>query len=192
LLVRKDIWGLRYNHPKGIAMTNPIQSILNIRPISRIRRNHGLEHATLTILAQRYPNTPMAGRSDTRGFWLLGEVPTDAVQEAATEALARMKAGEYHLAVHPHCGTNYVISGTIAGLAGASAMSGVGPRFRDKLDRIPLAASLATLALITSQPLALMFQARLTTSGEPGDLEVIQVIPTRRGGIMAHHIVTQG
>jgi hypothetical protein len=134
----------------------------------------------------------MAGRSNTVGFWLLGEVPTEAVQQAVTEALARMKAGEHHLAVHPHCGTNYVVSGTLAGLAGASAMSGVGPRMRDKLDRMPLAASLATLALITSQPLALMLQARLTTSGEPGDLEVVEVIPTRRGGIMAHHVITQG
>jgi hypothetical protein len=173
-------------------MPNFLQSIWNNHSISRIRRNHGLEHATLTILAQQYPNTPMAGRSNTVGFWLLGEVPTEAVQQAVTEALARMKAGEHHLAVHPHCGTNYVVSGTLAGLAGASAMSGVGPRMRDKLDRMPLAASLATLALITSQPLALMLQARLTTSGEPGDLEVVEVIPTRRGGIMAHHVITQG
>jgi len=173
-------------------MPNLIQSILNNHSVSRIRRNHGLEHATLTILAQRFPNTPMAGRSSTRGFWLLGEVSTDAVQEAATEALNRMKAGEHHLAVHPHCGTNYVISGTLAGMAGATAMSGVGPRFRDKLDRIPLAASLATLALIVSQPLASMMQAHLTTSGEPGDLEVVEIIPTRRGGIMAHRVVTQG
>jgi len=173
-------------------MTNQIQSILNKGFISRIRRNHGLEHATMTILAQRFPNTPMAGRSDTVGFWLIGDVPTEAVQEAVTEGLARMKAGEHHLAVHPHCGTNYVVSGTFAGLAGATAMAGVGPRVRDKLDRIPLAASLATLALIASQPLALLLQARLTTSGEPGDLEVVEIRPTRRSGIMAHHVITQG
>ena len=173
-------------------MLNPVRRLLNSYSISRIRRNHGLEHATLTILAQRYPNTPMAGRSNTRGFVLLGEVTTEAVQEAVSEALSRMKAGEHHLAVHPHCGTNYVISGSLAGLAGATAMSGVGPRVRDKLDRIPLAASLATLALIASQPLAWMFQARITTSGEPGELEVVDIIPTRRGGIMTHRVVTQG
>jgi hypothetical protein len=173
-------------------MTNPIQSILNQKSVSRIRRNHGLEHATMTILAQQFPNTPMAGRSSTSGFWLLGDVPTEAIQEAISQALARMKAGEHHLAVHPHCGTNYVVSGTLAGMAGATAMSGVGPRFRDKLDRIPLAASLATLALIAAQPLASLVQARLTTSGEPGDLEVADIIPTRRGGIVAHHVLTQG
>ncbi len=173
-------------------MTNPIESILNQRSVSRIRRNHGLEHATLTILAQRFPNTSMAGRSNTSGFWLLGDVPTEAVQEAAEEGLERMKAGEHHLAVHPHCGTNYVVSGTLAGLAGATAMAGVGPRFRDKLDRLPLAASLATLALIASQPLAWLMQSRLTTSGEPGDLEIDEVVATRRGGITAHHVITKG
>jgi Domain of unknown function (DUF6391) len=173
-------------------MLNPVRHLLNSHTISRIRRNHGLEHATLTILAQRFPNIPMAGRSNTHGFVLLGEVTTESVQEAVTEALTRMKAGESQLAVHPHCGTNYVISGSLAGLAGATAMSGVGPRVRDKLDRIPLAASLATLALIASQPLAWMFQARITTSGEPGDLEVVDVIPNRRGGIMTHRVVTQG
>lgn len=71
-------------------------------------------------------------------------------------------------------------------------MSGVGPRFRDKLDRLPLAASLATLALIASQPLALVFQSRLTTSGEPGDLEVVDIVSSRRGGVMTHHVITQG
>lgn len=173
-------------------MPNLIQSILNTTSISRVRRNHGLEHATLSILAQQYPKTPLAGRSSSNGFWLLGEVPTEAVQQAVTEALRRLKAGESHLAVHPHCGTNYVVSGTLAGVAGATAMSRVGPRFRDKLDRLPLAATLATLALIASQPLASMFQARITTCAEPGNLELVEIIPTRRGGIMTHRVVTQG
>ena len=173
-------------------MPNPIASILNTPTLSRVRRNHGLEHATLTILAQRYPRVPMAGRSSPSGFWLLGDVPTQAVQQAVSEALQRMKAGEHHLAVHPHCGTNYVVSGTLAGLAGATAMSGVGPSRRDKVDRLPLAAMLATIALIAAQPLASAVQAHLTTSGEPGELEVVEVVANQRGGITAHHILTQG
>jgi len=30
-------------------------SILDLPVISRIRRNHGLEHATITLLSQRFP-----------------------------------------------------------------------------------------------------------------------------------------
>ena len=173
-------------------MTHLISSILHISWVDRIRRNHGLEHATLHVLSQRYPRQPMAGRSSTWGFWLIGEVPTEAVTSAVQEALARLKAGERHLAVHPNCGTNFATSGTLAGVAGAMAMFGAGQRLRDKLERLPLAASFATLALIISQPLALSVQAHITTSGVPGDLEVARIASMRRGGIQAYQVFTKG
>lgn len=170
----------------------PFQSIINLPVISRVRRNHGLEHATLHILSEHYPGIILAGHSDTGGFWLLGDVPTEAVQEAAKEALKRLNAGEHRLAVHPNCGTNFVISGTLAGLAGAMVMFGAGRRWRDKLERLPLAFSLSTLALILSQPLGLLTQERVTTSGDPGDLTIVDIIPSRRGRVQAHHIITRG
>lgn len=169
-----------------------INSTVSRDAVSRIRRNHGLEHATLHVLAQKYPKLSMAGHSNATGFWLLGEVPTEAVREAVTEALQRMKAGEGNLAVHPNCGTNFVAAGTVAGLAGAAAMFGVGRRFRDKLERLPLAMSLATLGLILAQPLGRVIQERFTTCGEPGNLEVENIIPTKRGRIRAHRIITRG
>ncbi len=169
-----------------------LQTILGAQPVSRIRRNHGLEHATLHILSERYPKLSLAGHSNTGGFWLLGDVPTDAVETAVREALQRMRAGEHNLAVHPNCGTNFVAAGTVAGLAGAMAMFGVGRRFRDKLERLPLAATMATIGLIMAQPLGLLLQERITTSGVPGSLELVQVIPERRAGVMAHHVITRG
>ncbi len=173
-------------------MPDLVQSILGYPPVSRLRRNHGLEHATLHILSQRHQNLPLAGHSSPGGFWLLGEVSTEDVQSAVEEGLHRMKAGEHRLAVHPNCGTNFVTSGTLAGVAGAAAMFGVGRRFRDKLDRLPLAASLATIALILSQPVALYVQEHITTSGEPGDLEVVEIIRAKQGRMTAHHVITKG
>jgi Domain of unknown function (DUF6391) len=166
--------------------------ILDFPPISRVRRNHGLEHATLHILAQRHPRTSMAGHSDVGGFWILGDVPTEDIQSAVDEALKRMKAGEEDLAVHPNCGTNFVVSGTMAGLAAWFALFGAGKRLRDRLERIPLATSLATMALILAQPLGLTLQARVTTSGKPGNLTVAEVIPTSQGRIRAHRVITEG
>ncbi len=160
--------------------------------ISRIRRNHGLEHATLHILAERYPKVSMAGHSSASGFWLLGDVSTEDVQTAVSEALSRMRAGERNLAVHPNCGTNFVASGAVAGVAGAAAMFGVGRRWQDKLERLPLAATLATLGLIMAQPLGLKLQEKVTTSGDPGDLEVVEIIPSTRGRIKAHRVITRG
>jgi hypothetical protein len=167
-------------------------SILDFPPISRVRRNHGLEHATLHILSQRHPHTSMAGHSDMGGFWILGDVPTEDVQAAVDEALKRMKAGEEDLAVHPNCGTNFVVAGTMAGLAAWFALFGAVKRLRDRLERIPLATSLATLALILAQPVGLTLQARVTTSGKPGGLTVVEVIPSNQGRIQAHRVITEG
>jgi len=160
--------------------------------ISRVRRNHGLEHATLHILARRFPQQGLAGHSDTRGFWLVGDVPSHEVEAAVREALARMRAGESGLAIHPNCGTNFATSGILAGVAAYLAVIGVGPRFRDKLERLPLAATLATLALIISQPLGTLLQARYTTSGVPGSLEVVAIHRRKRGKMMAHRVQTRG
>jgi hypothetical protein len=168
------------------------QSLLNSPLVSRTRRNHGLEHATLHILAERFPGKSMAGHSDTNGFWLVGDVPTEAVVEAVGEALKRLQNGEENLAVHPNCGTNFATAGTLAGIAGATAMLGVGPRKRDKVDRFALAATLATLALMVGQPAGRFIQRHLTTSGNPENLEVLQIYPKKRGRMQAHRVVTRG
>jgi len=168
-----------------------VKGRMDIPFISRIRRNHGLEHATLHVLSRRYPKQSLAGHSDTGGFWMIGDVSIEDVYEAVEEALTRLRDGEKNLAVHRNCGTNFVTSGVLAGLAAVVAMFGVGRRTRDKLERLPLAMFFATLALIFSQPLGFLLQERVTTSAEPGDLQVIEIVASRRGGMKAHRITTR-
>jgi len=167
-------------------------TIVNYPPISRIRRNHGLEHATLYVLARQFPQRSMAGHSDINGFWLLGDLPTEAVTAAISEAEERLRAGEHGLAVHPNCGTNFVTAGILSGLAAFAALFGAEKRTRDKLERLPLAISLATIAMIMAQPLGKVVQEYLTTSGELEGLEVLQIKPTRQGSLLAHRVTTKG
>ena len=178
------------------ADTNLMQRVIETPPISRVRRNHGLEHATLNILSQRFPHLRLAGHSDFRGFWIVGDVPIEAVKDAVEDALSRMRAGEYTLAVHHNCGTNYVTAGMMAGIAGAIAMIGVGRHWRDKLERLPVAMSLATLALIVGMPLGSLVQARVTTSGDPGDMQVVEIMTKMRGTasrrLKTHRVITRG
>jgi len=173
-------------------MPSLLSAVLETPVLSRIRRNHGLEHATLHVLAQRNPRLNMAGHSTAAGFRLAGNIPTEAVQSAVEEALTRLRAGERQLAIHPNCGTNFVTAGMLSGLAGASAMLGVGGRTRDKLERLPLAAMLATLALIAALPLGLQIQREVTTSGQPGELDVVSISRMERGGLVIHFVQTQG
>lgn len=172
------------------SSTNPL--LIDSAPLGRIRRNHGLEHATLHILARRFGHRPFAGHSDLGGFWIVGDVTTEELREAVQEALLRLQRGERHLAIHPNCGTNFVTAGVLAGVAGASAMLGAKPGVRDKLERLPLAAVLATIALIASQPLGMYLQANVTTSGEPGALQVVDIRPKKRGRLKTHRVTTQG
>ena len=167
-------------------------SILDQPLLSRIRRNHGLEHATLHVLAERHPRTPMAGHSDMNGFWIIGDVTEDELHDGVLSALSRLRSGEAQLAVHPNCGTNFATSGLAAGLAAAFSMFGAGNRLRDKLERVPLAITLATLALIVAQPLGLMVQRKVTTSGNPGGLEVLEIRRKRKGKVNAYRVVTKG
>jgi len=158
----------------------------------RIRRNHGLEHATLHILAAWQPALFMAGYSDWRGFWILGDLPTPVVEKAVFEALRRLQAGARHLAIHPTCGTNLAASSLLAGLGAFLALSGAGPSRRSRLERLPEAVFLAALGLVISRPLGLWLQREVTTSGDPGELQVLEIQARSFGGVPLHRILTSG
>ena len=61
-------------------ITNALNSVLELPSVSRVRRNHGLEHATLHLLSQKYPRTLMAGHSTANGFRLMADLPLEDVQ----------------------------------------------------------------------------------------------------------------
>ena len=94
--------------------------------------------------------------------------------------------------MHPNCGTNIATSGIFAGLAAGLTMFGAGRRVRDKLDRLPMAVMMATFALILAQPVGLLIQERVTTSGEPGDLQVVDISASTQGRMKAHRVLTEG
>ncbi len=160
--------------------------------ISRVRRNHALEHATLHVLAQRKPHTSMAGQSDFFGFWILGDVTLEEVRESVAEALQRLRNGEAELAIHPFCGTNLAAAAFLGGAAALFAFLGSGKRLRDKLERLPLAISLSGLSLLLARPLGAWLQRNLTTSAEAMTLEVSDIRPLRRGWMRAYRISTRG
>ena len=93
--------------------------------VNRIRRNHGLEHATIHVLSEGHKRFSAQGNSDHRGFHLniYGDVTEDEVAAAVTEAHRRLRAGERHLAVHPNCGTVLVTTALLATVAAEAVFS---------------------------------------------------------------------
>lgn len=159
--------------------------------LSRIRRNHGLEHATIHLLSQKYPDRSFVGRSDASGFWLYGNVPTSGVVEAVAEALARLQNGEHQLAVHPNCGTNFVTAGVLGGTASFLSLAGSEEEgWSSRLERLPLAISLTTLALIVAQPLGRALQRHVTTQGDPQGLQIDHIERVQDGSSVLHRVLT--
>jgi len=161
--------------------------------ILRVRRNHGLEHATIHILNRR--NYKLSGRSSDSGFVLLGEVPTEQVESAVVEALSRMKAGEHKLAVHPNCGTNLVTTGFLATVLAFLGFAGRG--IRRSWERFPTMMVAMMAVVLLSMPLGMSLQKHFTTEGDLGDLELVSVtqdrktLPFNGQQVTLHHVVTR-
>ncbi|RLC80116.1 MAG: hypothetical protein DRI61_06470 [Chloroflexi bacterium] len=159
--------------------------LLDIPIIRRIRQNHALEHATIHILSWRYPHLKLVGRSSESGFYVYGDVDTEAVAAAASEALVRLQRGEKELAVHPRCGTNLATAGILAGFSAFLALAGKSKR---RWTRLPEALTLATIAVMLAQPLGLIIQRYLTTLPEVDDVAIKEVRRFERGGVRVHKV----
>jgi hypothetical protein len=145
------------------------------RFVGAVRRNHALEHATISVLIGKLGREAhLMGRATRSGFYLYGDVPAERLEESTAEALHRLRIGEAHLAVSPMCGTNLAVSGILAGL---SSLLVVGNRSR--LERVPNVLLASMLAVLVAQPLGRLVQKHLTTSP---DVDALEVVGFRQGG----------
>jgi hypothetical protein len=157
------------------------------RAIRMVRRNHALEHGTVTIMLDKLgPSTRLAGRAVTDGFYIYGKIPTDVIASSADEALRRFHAGEAGLAVTPLCGTNIAVAGMLTGAAALAAM-GDGRR-ESRSSRLPTVCVAAMLAVVAAQPLGALVQKYITTSPDQDGARIDGV--QRRAGGWVHKVRT--
>lgn len=173
------------------SLLESLDGLLDVPIVRRIRRNHGLEHATIHLLSRRIPDLHMIGRSDAGGFWLYGDVETETVRQSANAALARMRGGEHRLAIHPNCGTNLVTVALLGTVATFVALAGSGRERFGKLQRLPLLVTGLLAAALFGQPLGMRLQEHVTTLGDPGDMEIVSVNRRDQGGLTAHRVKTR-
>jgi hypothetical protein len=156
-----------------------------LKEILMLRQVHALEHATVWVLseskatpfsqttANNYPvdNGLLSGLSTEKGFYLYGKVNISDLRRAVTLALRRLTNGEWHLAVHPRCGTNLSVAMLLAaGLAiGTHLVFPRGPI--EQLIGLGLAA---TTAAELAPDIGALVQRYLTTA-IPFNLEVTSI-----------------
>ena len=157
------------------------------RIIGSVRRNHALEHATISVLANKMGrDVRLVGRATRNGFYLYGDMQADQVRESTIEALQRLQRGERHLAISPMCGTNLAVAGLLAGLSSLLALGN-----RSRVERIPNVLLASMSAVLVAQPLGRLAQKHLTTHPDLSDTELVAIRQGGRGPGRFHKVETQ-
>lgn len=156
--------------------------------LADVRRNHGLEHATVAVLFARQGPQRLAGRASGNGFFILGNVDAGVLESCAHEALSRIQRGESNLVVSPMCGTNLIVTGGVCALA--TMVSLTLSREKKTPGRLGDAVSASTMGALAAQPLGRLVQEHITTMADHGDTEIVRIrtftpwlmkVYTRRG-----------
>ena len=158
--------------------------------ITRIRRNHALEHATLNLVGHKYPHAQALGMSGPVGFTIYTSLTAEEIVPAAMEALKRLKAGEHALCVHHNCGTNLVVTATLTTSATLFGIKGK-ESLHKRLERLPHLILLNVIALMVAPPLAEWIQAHVTTDPDVGALEIASVFTDHQSGLQRIRVHTR-
>lgn len=146
-----------------------------------LRRNHALEHATINVIEERYGPSNLGGLARPEGFIIQGGAPPALVAEAAQEALARLRAGERRLAIHPRCGTTLVAAQLVMAVAFIVTLVVI-----RQFTLLPFLVGIVAAALLGPR-LSPILQRFVTTDADVGDLAIsgveIQPITGTRGFI---------
>ena len=150
-----------------------------------VKQNHALEHATIVLLSKKYPDVRFAGISFAAGFFVFGDVPTEAIRPAAEEALQLLRTTQPELAVHERCGTNLAVAGMLTGL---SAMTVA--KMRKPFNTANNVILASTAALVLARPLGLQVQRYFTTQTPNSSMTITGVKPLTLFGTPAHFVST--
>jgi Domain of unknown function (DUF6391) len=161
-----------------------------LKELLMVRQVHALEHATVWVLGEAGARissvdpSQLGGMSTEAGFYLYGAVSTSAVQRAAHTALQRLVSGDWHLAVHPRCGTNLSVGMLMTmGLAlGAHLLMPKGP-----IEQL-LGLGLATTTAVHLAPDVGGLVQRYVTTAIPFNLAIADIQPTRENGHPVHFV----
>lgn len=169
-----------------MSSINPLMQVAQQMTLGpAVKQNHALEHATIVLLSKKFTDVRLAGISFASGFFVFGDVPTEAILPAAQEALNLLRTTTPELAVHERCGTNLAVAGLLTGL---SAMTVAKMRRPYSTPNNVILAS--TAALILARPLGLTVQRFITTQTPNPSMKIEKVTKHTFLGTAAHFVHT--
>ena len=151
----------------------------------RIRQNHALEHATVTILTRRRPGLSVSARSNSRGFTIFANLDPALVRGCCEEALDRLQAGEAQLALHRNCGTNLAVGTSVAMIGSLFGFTALRTR-----TRVASAIASSMAGIVAARPVGMLVQRYVTTLPDLHDVRVVAIQTKRLWGRRVVEVLT--
>ncbi|MXY46627.1 MAG: hypothetical protein F4Y44_06485 [Chloroflexi bacterium] len=149
------------------------ESISVIRKtLTQVRRNHALEHATVSLMIEEGVRGPLGGYSLPWGFFIVGNLSTEQLERIVDTARRSLNAGNSEMAISPHCGTNIALATLFSGILSRLAL---GKSNRLSWKRLPLVLGAVVVGALLSRPIGNAVQRHFTTLPDIGALEVVSV-----------------
>jgi len=155
--------------------------------IRRVRRNHALEHATVTLMLEEGVRGPLGGYSTPWGFFVVGDLSTQQLGRIVDEALNSLNVGRREMAISPHCGTKLAVA---ALFSGALTRLVLGRSKKGRWKRLPLVLGVVVVGALLSKPVGNAIQRRFTTLSDMDGLEVVGIQKAWPGQQPRMHRVT--
>ncbi len=173
----QNFWDVNFFSPSPTQdsdLLKQIGFIPGFKELLMIRQVHALEHATVWVLGEKFGHSQMdaiAGMSTENGFYLYGDLDFNELRQGVYKALERLKQGEWSLAVHPRCGTNFSVTVLLAmGMMAGTSL--VAPK--NLLSQL-FGVSLAGVTALEIAPEVGKLVQKYVTTGIPFNLEVVNI-----------------
>ncbi len=194
-----DLWDWHLTCPQPNQDTEILKQLCfipGLKEVLMVRQVHALEHGTVWVLSEDQSHLPprkshpedneaLGGLSTETGFYLYGQVNLSKLKRAVSLALKRLKQGEWHLAIHPRCGTNLSVAMALTAsmVLGTHLLLPRGP-----IEQL-LGFSVATTTAAQLAPDLGSLVQRYITTAVPFNLEVVGIAQTQDSwGRSAHFI----
>lgn len=165
-----------------ITLVRAPGQLLTLLHNQTLRRNHALEHATVNVIEERHGPSRLSGLAQPEGFLIQGGAPPELVADAAQEALIRLRAGEWRLAIHRRCGTTLLAAQLVMAVAFLAVLL-----FTREFSLLPFVVGILA-AVVLARVVSPLLQRFITTNARVGSMTIsgVQIRPpTNAFGIVS-------
>ena len=151
-----------------------------------VRRNHAIEHATVSILTEQKIKSAVIGFAIPSGFIIYSKSNKDEILSAANHGLKLMKSGISEISISQFCGTNLVVAALLTGVSTLLLGKILGKKSKNILN----ITNGFLLSALLSKPIGRIVQKYVTTDSNVKNIQIKNIVSLKIGTFHINFIST--